>query len=96
MNDNDLQRLASLLEDIRDNQRMQIERQAEALELQRRQFAMLEKQQERAERIQDRAEQIQAKSAQLVAGSRKALAVVLPVIIALIGYLTWLLFRRWV
>lgn len=63
--------------------------QAEALELQRRQFAMLEVQHERAE-------QIQAESAQPVAGSRKALAVVLPIIIVLIGYLTWLLFRRWV
>lgn len=94
MNDSERQRLLALLEEIRDNQKAQIERQAEALDMQRRQFAILEKQQERADRIQDRAEQIQNKSAQLVAGARKVMAVVIPIIIALIAYLTWLMFRR--
>jgi hypothetical protein len=46
--------------------------------------------------MQDRAEAIQAKSAQLVAGSRKVFMVVLPIIIVLIVYLSWLLFRRWI
>jgi len=96
MSEIDTQRLASLLEEIRDNQRLQLEHQTEALALQREQFALVQKQQERAERIQDRAEEIQAKSAQLVAGSRKVFAVVIPIIIALIVYLSWLLFRRWI
>jgi len=96
MSEIDTQRLVSVLEEIRDNQRLQLERQAEALALQREQFALVQKQQERAERIQDRAEAIQAKSAQLVAGSRKVFTVVIPIIIALIVYLSWLLFRRWI
>ena len=94
MSEDDIHRLVSLLEEMRDNQRVQLERQAEALSLQREQFGLLQKQYARAERIQDRAEAIQTKSAQLVSGARKALAVVLPVVVALIVYLTWLLFRR--
>ena len=58
MSDQDLLRV---LEEIRDNQKLQLERQAHALELQREQFSLVQKQFERAESIQDRAEQIQAK-----------------------------------
>jgi len=94
MTDNDPQRLLPVLEEIRDNQRLQLERQAEALVLQREQFALMRQQFERAERLQDRAEAIQARSAQLVSGARRAVAVILPVILALLLYLTWLLFRR--
>ena len=93
MNDQDLQRLLRLLEEIRDGQKLQLERQAEALALQREQFALVRNQAERAERIQDRAEQIQIKSAQLVAGARKAVIVLLPIVAALILYVSWLLFR---
>jgi len=57
------QDLFRVLEEIRDNQKLQLERQAKALELQREQFSLVQKQYERAERLQDRAEQIQAKSA---------------------------------
>jgi hypothetical protein len=93
MNDQDLQRLIRLLEEIRDGQKLQLERQAEALALQREQFALVRQQTERAERIQDRAEQIQIKSAQLVAGARKAVVILLPIVIGLIIYVSWLLFR---
>jgi len=84
----------ALLEEIRDNQRLQLERQAEAYALQREQFALVQKQYERAERLQERAEILQTKSGQMVAGARKALAVILPIIVLLIAYLSWLLFRR--
>ena len=47
----------------------------------------------RFDRVQDRAEQIQAKSAQLVSGSRKAMLVILPVILVLIVYVSWLFFH---
>jgi uncharacterized membrane protein (DUF106 family) len=94
MSEHDMQRLLAVLEEIRDHQKIQLERQAEALALQREQFAIVQKQHERAERIQDRAEAIQAMSAKLVSGSRKVLAFVLPLIIVLVIYLTWLLFRR--
>ncbi|MFO1424862.1 MAG: hypothetical protein U1F70_14650 [Candidatus Competibacteraceae bacterium] len=93
MNERDAQQLIRLLEEMRDNQRRQLERQAEALALQREQFALVQKQSERAERLQDRAEEIQLKSAQLVTGARKGMVVVLPVIVVLLAYLSWLIFR---
>lgn len=80
MNDQDAQRIIHILEEIRNNQKQQ--------------FAMVQKQHERTDRIQDRAEQIQAKSAQLVAGSRKAMLVILPIILVLILYVSWLMFHR--
>ena len=79
MNDQDAQRIIHLLEEIRDNQKVQLN--------------MVQKQHDRTERIQDRAEQIQAKSAQLVSGSRKAMMIILPVILVLITYVTWLFFH---
>ncbi len=82
-----------LLTEIRDSQKAQLARQEEAVNLQREQFAIVQKQAERAERLQDRAEQIQEKSAQVVGVARKALFVVLPIIVLLVGYVSWLLFR---
>lgn len=93
MNEQDARQLIRLLEEMRDNQRRQLERQAEALALQREQFALVQKQSERAERLQDRAEEIQMKSAQLVTGARKGMVVILPVIVVLLAYLSWLIFR---
>ena len=49
MSDIDIQRLVAVLEEIRDNQRLQLERQAEALALQREQFALVQKQYERVD-----------------------------------------------
>jgi hypothetical protein len=82
-----------LLREIRDAQRAQLATQEEALRTQREQMALGQRQAERAERINDRAEQIQSGSAQLIGVARKALFTVLPVLIALIAYVTWLLFR---
>ncbi|HEU5468146.1 MAG TPA: hypothetical protein VFU77_02490 [Steroidobacteraceae bacterium] len=79
MEKSDAARIAALLEEIRD-------RQAEQLEIVKRQAA-------RTERIQDRAEELQAKSAGVVATARRALAVVLPIVILLVLYLSWLIFR---
>jgi hypothetical protein len=79
MEQDELARIATLLEQIRDNQ-------VEQLQLIRRQA-------ERAERIQNRAEELQAKSAGIVTTARRSLAVVLPVVILLIAYLSWLIFR---
>jgi uncharacterized membrane protein (DUF106 family) len=93
MNDQNSQQLIRILEEIRNNQRTQLERQAEALALQREQFALVQKQTERAERLQDRAEQIQIKSAQLVTSARKGMVVILPIIVLLLAYLSWLIFR---
>ena len=93
MGEDDFQKGVRLLEEIRDHQRLQLERQAEALAIQKEQFALVKAQTERTERIQDRAERLQDSSAQLVRGARKAIAVVLPIVIGLIIYLSWLIFR---
>jgi len=93
MSDQELQPLVRILEAIRDNQRLQLDRQAEALALQREQFALVQRQYERHERLQDRAEELQAKHGQLMAGARMALAVIVPLVLVLILYFSWLIFR---
>jgi len=89
----DSTRLVQLLEEIRDGQKLQLERQHEALLLQRQQFAVFQEQAERTERIQRKAELLQDRGASLVGGARKVVAVILPVIVLLLVYLSWLLFR---
>lgn len=93
MNDQESQELATILKDIRDHQKQQLDCQAEALKLQREQFKLIQKQAERHERIQDRAESIQEKGAQMVAVARKTLFFLLPVIVLLLIYVSWLIFR---
>lgn len=93
MNNAEAQQLDAILKEIRDNQKLQIERQTEALALQREQWALLQRQADRHERIQDRAENIQAKSAQMVAVARRTLFFLLPVLILLMMYVSWLIFR---
>jgi uncharacterized membrane protein (DUF106 family) len=86
MNPDDTARTLALLEQIRDNQMTALAMQKEQVELFRRQV-------ERTERIQDRAEELQARSAGIMNTARRSLAIVLPVVILLIAYLTWLIFR---
>lgn len=93
MNDQESQLLAPILKEIRDNQKLQLDRQTEALALQREQFTLVQNQAKRHERIQDRAENIQEKGAQMVAVARKTLFFLLPVITLLIVYVSWLIFR---
>ena len=54
--------VAALLREIRDQQGLQLERQAEALAMQRDQFALYRSQLDRIERINDRAEAIQGRA----------------------------------
>ena len=86
------ERVVALLEELRDNQRLQLERQAEALALQRHQVEMVERQLERSETLQARAEQLQEKSGQLMERGRKVFLVVIPVLFLLLAYVSWLLF----
>jgi uncharacterized membrane protein (DUF106 family) len=93
MEQDDFARIAALLEQIRDNQAEQLARQREALELQKSQFELVRRQAERTERIQDRAEELQSRGAGLVKAARRSLAVLIPLVIALIVYVSWLIFR---
>lgn len=86
MTPDDTARTLALLEQIRDNQ-------AAALAMQKEQFELFRRQVERTERIQDRAEELQARGAGIMNTARSSLAFVLPVVILLIAYLTWLIFR---
>ena len=76
----------SLLREIRDQQRLQLERQAEAMSLQREQVAMVRQQLERAERIQTRAEALQGKAGQAV---RLILWVALPLVLVIVLLVLW-------
>lgn len=78
--------MIELLRRIERNQQEQLARQQQQLEMSRRQF-------ERAERIQDRAEHLQDSSAAMIGTARKALVVILPIVIFLIVYLSWLILR---
>ena len=83
----------TLLRDIRDQQRLQLERQSEALAMQREHYEIAKRQFERAERLQERAEQLQVRSAGVVAFARKLLWVILPLIGFLVVILFWILLR---
>ena len=98
MNDTDkLDRIARMLEEMRDNQKTQLERQAEALALQKEQYQIFLKQQEKTAQIQARAEAIQDRSAQLINRVRRFVPLAMAAIVVIIIYLTWLLLRhaRW-
>jgi len=83
----------TLLREIRDQQRLQLERQAEALVMQREHCEIVKRQFERAERLQERAEQLQARSAVVISFARKMMWVILPLILFLVFVLIWIMFR---
>jgi uncharacterized membrane protein (DUF106 family) len=74
-----LERIARLLEEIRDGQK-------EALTLHREQAQKTQKLQERAEALQDR-------SARLVGRIQRFVPVAMVVVVILIVYVSWLIFR---
>ncbi|MGH8198244.1 MAG: hypothetical protein ACRETI_08735 [Steroidobacteraceae bacterium] len=86
MDPNDSARIVTLLEQVRDNQ-------AAMLTLQKEQFELVRRQAERAERIQDRAEELQSRGMGIMKTARRSLAIVLPIVILLIVYLSWLIVR---
>ena len=86
-------KLLALLEEIRAGQKVQVAQQLEALELQRKQFAVFEAQAARADRIQQKAEALQDRGATMVRGARRAVAVIVAIVAVLVVYLSWLLLR---
>jgi len=87
------QRIVALLEQIRNNQSQQLAGQRETLDLQKSQFELVRRQVERTERIQERAEELQARGMGIMKTARRSLAIVLPIVILLIVYLSWLILR---
>lgn len=82
----DAAELASLLREIRDQQREQLAMQSQSLELQRELFALTRGNLDRVERINDRAETIQARAS--VTG-KVALWILIPGITAAVVLLLW-------
>ena len=79
----------AVLREIRDQQRLQLERQAEALALQRQQYEMYKQQFDRAERLQDRAEALQARHAKALVFARVVLWIAVPALALLIAMASW-------
>ena len=78
--------IAGLLREIRDQQRIQIETQAEALELQRRQFERYEAQLGRVEHINDRAEAIQRRAGKAI---KTVVWIALPLLLLVLAMMSW-------
>lgn len=76
----------ALLREIRDNQRLQLARQAEALELQRSQFEIARTQIERAEQLQNRAEALQGRAGK---GLKFILWIAVPLLALLLLLMLW-------
>jgi hypothetical protein len=101
MNDQDAARIIRLLEEIRDGQRLQLERQAQALErqselmsLQRDRLAGLSKAANGVSNLQTDAQQMLAKSAKVVAGARTLMFIALPLVGLLLLFVIWVLFAH--
>lgn len=92
MEEKQLNHLVSVLEEIREGQRLQLKQYGEVMALQREQLEMYRRQHEQAERINAKAEQLQNKSAQIVSGVGKLLLIVIPFALLLLLYLSWLIF----
>jgi hypothetical protein len=87
MNDHDAEKIIRLLEEIRDDQRLQLERQAQAL-------AGLSNRSNNALGLGERADRILAKSAKLVAAARILTFVALPFAVLLLAFVVWVIFAR--
>lgn len=87
------QKLQETVNEILRNQEKQLRGQQEALELQREQYAMAKTQFERVEKLQQRAERLRVNGAWMMGTARKVLAVILPIVIALVICLSWLILR---
>jgi len=86
MDKQDVDRLAGLLQELREAQREQLSIQREHLELAKTQY-------DRAKAINDRAERIQAKSDSLIDRSSRIFKLVIPILVLLLAAAGWMLFR---
>jgi len=89
MSADDANESVALLRELRDQQRLQLDRQAEALELQRESVAMLRQQFERAEKLQTRAEALQANSGKAMAMVKWIIFAVIVLLALATGLLFW-------
>ena len=94
MNDEQAERIARLLEDIRDGQHLQLERQAQAL---KRQEELLAQQRARLASVSEDssgAKELIATSARVVASARILVLIALPLAVLLIVFLAWVFWAQ--
>jgi len=94
MNDQQTERIVRLLEEIRDGQRLQLERQAQALQ---RQGELVAQQRERLAGLSQRSDEAQRlldRSARVVAGARVLAFVALPIAVLILAFIVWVLIAR--
>ena len=85
--------LARTLEELKVLQQEQVQLQKAMLEAQLEHARLYREQLDRVDKINHRAEKLQDRSANLMGAAGKTFGVILLIIVALIGYLTWVLFR---
>lgn len=91
MDDQQADRIVRLLEQIRDGQQLQLERQAQALQ---RQEELVAQQRERLAGLSQRSDQAQRlldRSARVVAGARVLAFVALPISVLILAFVVWVL-----
>lgn len=91
MDDQQADRIVRLLEQIRDGQQLQLERQAQALQ---RQEELVAQQRERLAGLSQRSDQAQRlldRSARVVAGARVLAFVALPIAVLILAFVVWVL-----
>lgn len=94
MNDQQADQIVRLLEEIRDGQRLQLERQAQALQ---RQQELVTQQRERLAGLSQRSDQAQQlldRSARVVAGARLLAFVALPIAVLILAFVVWVMVAR--
>lgn len=88
-----IEKITRLLEELRDNQRTQLERYTEVLAIQKKQLELFQQQHDKTMALQTRAESLQERSAQMVNVARRMFPFMIGILIILIAYVTWLLVR---
>ena len=92
MSDQDVERVIRLLEEIRDGQKLQLERQAEAIEAQKARLAGLSSLSGQAGAVGESAERVVARASTLVSAARLVLFLGVPIALLLFGLVCWLAF----
>ena len=85
-------KIVKLLEEIRDNQRVQLERQAEAIALQKQQRELVEVRMGQAISLQDRAELLQERSSKYLRTHRAFNFSLLSIFALLLILIAWITF----
>jgi uncharacterized membrane protein YdfJ with MMPL/SSD domain len=94
MSERDIEKIIALLEELRDGQKLQLHRQAEAIAQQKERLATLDQTKAAAENIQHQSANTLRKSEQLINRARFMSVFVVPLALVLLVVVCWLAFHR--